>query len=341
MNILYIGPYRQYDYIGQQSLSHLSSIEKDISKIKKQVNLTCRPVYVDPSLREEAPNSIRAYENNIQSYYDVIIQYLPISYLCPIKISKNIAIPIVSSHLYNSENHENLFSILDEFDWVFLDDANTVKRKNKTNNILYSSFIDENTISSIQNKKYNIGYANDFFKFGFVGLYKYNKNIINTILLSFLTAFRNNDNVNLLFCLIGTEEDQKEIAAQYNKIKESLKINNQADNISILFNKLDLMNSMIAINTFDCLLSLNDDIKYTFYEKAAAHLNKKIISRATLELNSMPQEILVQKNDFGYCTNIKSSSLIDQMLDRYSNNSQTKSRTNQYPDFGNTICKIL
>lgn len=339
MNILYLGPYRQYDYIGQQSLAHLSSLEKAIAK--KSINITCRPVFIDASLKNDISNNIKNYENNIQAYYDLIIQYLPISYLCPIKTCKNIAVPIVSSHLYKSYNHENLYSILEEFDWVFVDDSDLIKRDNKNNTMFYSSTPDKETLSAIENKKYNIGYSNDFFKFGFIGLYKYNKNIINLLLSSFLTAFRNNDNVFLVLCLVGTEEDQKELTTQYAKIKQSLQINNQADNVSLIFNKLDLNNSMIAINTFDCFLSLNDDIKYTYYENIANILNKKIVSRSNLILNTVPQEILVRTNDFGYCTDIDAADLITKMIEQYKKQKVTKTKNNQYPDFGNTICKIL
>jgi hypothetical protein len=341
MNTLYIGPYRQFDYVGQQSIEHITAIENELIKKNKDFSLTCRPIFLDPSAKAEIPSNITAYESNIQEQYDIIIQYLPLTYLCPINISKNIAIPILSPSLYGANNHENLFSILDEFNWVFIDDPNLIKKDNKTNHILYSSNINKKTLESIKNKTYNIGYMNSFFKFGFIGSYKTNIGIINKIILSFLTAFRNNDNVALILCLLGTEEDQKEITMSLARTKELLKINNQIDNVYLLFNKLDITNSLIGINTFDCYLSLNEDIQFTMYERVCQSLENSLISRSSLESIKTPQEILVKTNDFGYCTGISSVDLIEKMIHKIDSNNNKKNKNNSYPDFGKMICKIL
>ena len=47
MNILYIGPYRQIDYVGQLSRIHIESIKRCL---KSSDNLITRPVYLDSSL---------------------------------------------------------------------------------------------------------------------------------------------------------------------------------------------------------------------------------------------------------------------------------------------------
>jgi len=344
MNILYIGPYRQFDYLGQQSLSHISALKK-VSETNKGIDLTCRPIFLDPSLRCPIEQSISSYESNIKDTYDLIIQNLPISYLSPITETKNIAMPIVSPALYGVEKHDYLFSVLEKFNWVFLDDSNNIKVKNKNNHILYSYSNDESHLAKIKDKAYNIGYMNHCYKFGFIGIYKNNTNIIYALLLCFLTAFRNNDNVVLILNLLGTENDQKEISEKYIQLKKSLKIINQIDNVHMIFNSIDATNSSIALNTFDCYISLNDDTKYSYYEKLSNKLNKTYISKSTLKLDTIPQEELIVTNDYGYCSDISYGDLADSMVTKYSNHKngvRTKSsKSNEYPSLENMLCKIL
>lgn len=345
MNILYIGPYRQFDYLGQQSLSHISALEK-VAKTNSEISLTCRPIFLDASLKSSMEQeNIASYESNTKNEYDLIIQNLPVSYLSPTAETKNIAIPIVSPALYNTEKHDHLFSVLEKFNWVFLDDPNSIKTKNKNNHILYSCDENESHVENVKDKIYNIGYMNNSYKFGFIGIYKNNTSIIYGILLCFLTAFRNNDNVTLILNLLGTENDQKEISEKYTQLKKSLKIVNQIDNVHMIFNTIDLVNSSIALNTFDCYISLNDDTKYSYYEKLSTKLNKTYISKSTLKLDTIPQEELIISNDYGYCSDISYGDLVDTMIAKYTNyknNSRSKSsKNNEYPSFEKMLCKIL
>jgi len=334
MNILYIGPYRQFDYLGQVSNSHINSI-KEYSK-DTNISLTCRPIYVDSMSRERTQSSIIEYhENNIKEYYDIIIQNVPLSYLSIIGTTKNIAVPIVSSCLYDTE-HDDLFCILDDFNYVFLEDTKTISRKNN-NIMLYTNEISKSLYDI--DKRYNIGYINNFFKFGFIGYYKPNKNIIYSIILSFLTSFRETEEKALIFHLLGSDNDQKELNDEYNNIKKLLNINNQIENVFFIFNKIDLENSMISLNTFDCYLSMNEDTRYSMYEKISLDLGKTILSRSNVSLLKSPQEILVNTYDYGNIGNIDNADLVIKM--KMATENKIKNKINSYPSFGKTICKIL
>jgi hypothetical protein len=335
MNILYIGPYRQIDYIGQVSLCHINSIKRSIKVTDK---LITRPIYLDTSLAVVEPK----YDTEVcgVSPLDVIIQYLPINFIAIQKNTKSIAIPIIDPKL-NTISGDYEYKKLNWFNKVLVEDD---KNKSLLKNAGLESSIDiyEEKIEDENGQRFNLETLTTAYKFGFIGQYQSNKQIIQKIIHAFCIASRyQQDNVLYLF-LRGSDKDKEELDKILSEVKKQLKIPDYIHRIHIIFGMWDTKESVTALNSIDCFISLNDDYRYLLYEKffisSNTHSNRFIINRQNT--NTIETPIASLSNEYEYKNTlsvISTQDLINKILSAKS--SQQKHKKTEYKSLGSILCK--
>lgn len=340
MNILYIGPYRQLDYIGQASRLYLRSILDQAKKKNDNVKLHARSVCIEPNLLSKDYDGLYEKFDKSIDEYSMIVQHLPPEYLSIQKSCYNIAIPIVDARLIDASNNY-YYSQLNEFDYVLIDNIRTkefLKRSNiKTKLDIFSEHIipDPRTL----NQRYNLGEINNLFKFGFIGPYKSNEQIIQKLILSYTIAFRSDIKTHLVLFLRGTAQDKSDIEKFYNSSRKRLNIVNDENRISFIFNDLNETESSVAINTLDCYLSINDDIQYVLYENYAMSSKKLVLSNKDISIIKTPAIDIGDHYSSGDIIGSLTTEDIMQKMLLAANNNHKRSKSPDYPKLGAFICK--
>lgn len=346
MNLLYIGPYRQYDYMGQTSRILLHSIKEKL--YYRNHSVYSRPVYIDTTtIDRRIPKYIEQNEifPNNPINWSAIIQNLPVEFLAVQNFTKNIAIPILNNQLVKTSLNNSCFKKLNLFDAVIVENDNQKNLLLKSglntkilvcNEKITDGLIDDN----IKNKQFDLGVLNNNFIFSFIGSYRANKNIIEKLIMAFLVSFRAETDNTLFLLLRGTSEEQKELADFYNQIKQKLNIINM-DPVVFSFGSLELNECIAAINTCSCFLSINNDIQYAIYEKYAQSLDKKVVSKYSLDIVNTPAlgvGLLYDIEDV--IGSIGTMSLVEKLKSIKLNNI-TKNNSNNHKSIGEIICNIL
>ena len=346
MNLLYIGPYRQYDYMGQTSRILLHSIKEKCSYNNHKVY--SRPLYIDfGSVDEKMPEYIKKDETfpSDSTNWSGIIQHMPVEFLSSQSFTKNIAIPILNNQLAKTSLNNNNFRKLNLFDHVLVENDNQKNFLLKSgittkisvyNEEIKTDYIDHN----LRNKQFDLGSLNNNFVFAFIGSYSSNQNIIHKLIVSFLVAFRSEPKNTLFFLLKGTSEDKEELMKFYNETKQKLNILD-INPVIFSFGSLQLQESIACINTCSCYLSINDDVAYNMYEKYAQSINKPIISKYNLEVTHTPglgvgyfydiEDVIGSINTMSLTYKLKSIQSDNKILKNKSNNKSV----------GEIICNIL
>jgi hypothetical protein len=290
-NIIYIGPYRQYDYVGIASELHIRSIIKSIDLKKHKLFL--RPLYLSNDAIKK-PNSIDwlIYETlpDILENETYVIQHAPVEYLSSQSLWRSIAIPVLNPQLHKASKYNDI-SRLNRFDQIII--SNDYEK----NLLLKSEISAPSAISQydptpyldtdIANKKYDFGLLEQqMYYYGFIGPYKDNISIIQQIIVAFSLASRALPNCKLVFFLRGTQQDKNEIEKFYDSTSSIIK--NQNHNIQFIFGYLDTVSSFTAINSIDCLLSLNLDVQQSVFENYASYNSKTVISRHNINVETSP-----------------------------------------------------
>jgi len=347
MTTIFIGPYRQYDYMGQLSKIYLESIHRAF--IIKKMSIIGRPLYIDDLSVTQDDTGILNFIENIPEKFQLnsLIQHAPVEYLSIQKSVKNIAIPIIDNRISKVSYNQN-YQKLNSFDYVLVDndhDKTILIRSNITSPIVvFDESFSDKEISQHSNKRYNLGEKiGDNFIFGFIGTYKQNISIIQKIINSFLISFRSYANVNLLICCKGTEQDKKDLENYYKETKQKLKIIDY-DNIVFIFNGLETESVIASLNTFDCFLSLNDDYSQYLYEKYFVKSEKNIINKHNTTSIQIPAISIDTSNDLeDLMTSIPTADLCKKMIDikNQQNNKNNRMKKNNNKNLGETICHIL
>lgn len=336
MNILYIGPYRQIDYIGQVSNAHIGSI---LRHIKPSDKLITRPVYIDTSLVKNDEKTIN--ESITCEKIDIIIQYLPIDFIAIKTDVKNIAVPIIDPKL-NNIAHDNEYKKLNLCNKILVDEE---KHKHMLKLCGIKSAIDlyEEKLETDNPQKFNLDLIEKNYKFGFIGHYQNNKLIIQKIIQAFLLASRHQNNITLHLFLRGSDQHKQEIDNYIIKTKEQLMIPSYHNKIYPLFGIWNQQESLIALNSIDCFVSLNDDYRYLLYEKyfttnKESEQYKFLINRQNVQTIETP--VLPITNIYEYkntLTSVITQDLCSKLLSAQS--SQQKNKKTDYSSLGNIICK--
>jgi hypothetical protein len=277
------------------------------------------------------------------------MQHAPIEYLAIQKYAKNIAIPILNNRVSKMPNNQN-YHKLNLFDAILVESEhhkNLLIKSNISSPIaVFDESLSDKNISTHINKTYNLGEKNsNTFVFGFIGPYKQNVSIIQKIITSFLMAFRSSADVALVMSCRGTEEDKKELDSYYNNLKKKLSIIDY-NRIIFIFNSLDTECVIASLNSFNCLLSINDDYSQYLYEKYMTSKAGDIINRHNLENIQIPPTIINESYDIDdTLISISTMDLCQKMKDiqnqQHSSNKHHKIKKNNNKNLGETICHIL
>lgn len=334
MNILYIGPYKQTDYIGVMSLLHIHSIKQYLSQSDK---LITRPIYLDTNFISNL--SIDA-EHGTANHFDMIIQYLPVDFLAITTNTKNIAIPIFDPKLCRLID-DSKYSVLNLCDKILIDEER-YKNILRSYNIQKSIEIYEEHIPENHTQKFDLDPIQDSYKFGFIGKYQSNKQIIQKIILAFLLNYRTNNNTKLYFFLTGNEQDRRDAEDQVAKIKKDLSIPEYIRPIHCLFELWEHKNITIALDSLNCFISLNDDYRYVLYEKFfmsnAIDTKKFLINRQNISIIETPVINISHISEYNNTlSSIYTKDLIDKM--KSAPQAQQKNKKNNFNCLGHILCK--
>ena len=338
MNILYIGPYRQIDYVGQMANLHIDSIRASMKNTDK---LSTRPIYFDPSLA--SPSSI-VYdtENTQMEHIDVTVQYVPIDFVAIRQGFKNLAVPMIDPKLQNI-SQDYSYDILNSVDKIILDDD---KNKTLIKNYGITAPIEmyEEKIIDSKKQKFNLDTINKYYKFGFIGQYRTNKQIIQKIIHAFFLYYRNNTECKLYFFLRGSDQEKIELDQTVSQIKKDLNIPEYINCINSIFGLWNQEETLAALSSINCYISLNDDYRYLAYEKFFINSvleesgNRFLISRQNIDCIETP--IVSLSSSCEYNNSINSVHTQD-LYRKISNapNAPIKRKKAEYSSLGSIVCK--
>lgn len=274
MNILYIGPYRQNSLSGM----HSSCILQTLIASKKH-NVVSRPIYISQcSNITEIPALILDAEKNATADIDCVVQHIPVAFANKCySINRNIIIPIIGSKRLSRQEQ----SILSTFDSIFVDnklDSNKMNKNlgssaaKKIKNFDYDIFA-----NPINNQLYDLGVLSCLNKLYFIGKASENVDYLNSLIKSFVKQNYSN-NLALILYLVDINPQDKDIIE--NNIKTIYKNYNKQfilNKIMIVPIESRLNNLIIAHNTCDIFIDLQNRTSNTLHTKIAKALNKKIL----------------------------------------------------------------
>lgn len=207
LNVLYLGPYKQYDGIGHACKRYIDAISADLN-----IHLCIRPLFFSANLdlhKDEVSNYIE-FENNYCDKYDILIQHgIPEFFEYNSHFGKNIGIVEIETTNLKHSTWVDKINLMDEI-WVgSLASKDTLKAAGVT------------TVIKIVPQPYNLQKYNktnydDFFYFQkpedrpyifyTIGQYE-EKNNIEAIIKAYLMEFSNIDNTKL-FIKTGSHDMQ-------------------------------------------------------------------------------------------------------------------------------------
>lgn len=315
MNILYIGPYRQADTLGYESLNFLLNLSETGHTIHS------RAIWYSNSSAKHKPEIIRILKkledctDNIK--YDLLIQHGRINDLTyTSKIAKHIYWPVLDKIIpdqcmidkYQILQRYGSFLSSNKFNQFVLDYAKITNRLCITDTI------------HLGLKNQNI----TTFKLGVYQRYKKyytlvdhsDEKEIKQLIVSFIREFNRQDNV-LMICMYNISQD---ILDMYNafikKTYSSLKINHSINKILIVPIDNTLTSILSAHNTGDIFINLHDNISINY--NLAIAFDKPII------VNESDKLIVWDSQDLHHNGIIKSSKDMDlnasYLISNYQNN---------------------
>lgn len=194
-NILYIGPYKEYNGLGQSSRRWINCLSSN-----NNINLKIHPIFFTKSSTKIPidDSEYTKYENNQLDYYDYVIQHgYPEMLVYDKKFGINIGIVEIETRSIFRSGWKNQLNLMDQI-WV------------NSNNAIFA--LDEIGVikpTILQPEPYNLDlYKKSYdpfftdkskdspFIFYTIGQYSEKKNIKN-IILAYLLEFNKNDNVRL------------------------------------------------------------------------------------------------------------------------------------------------
>jgi hypothetical protein len=332
-NILYLGPYKQVNYLGQCSLRNLYEILQ-----LESVNVVSKHISVDNSDVLDTSHIIPKHHESIDnvSGIDMIIQNLPTSFISSNFYAKNVVIPFVDPYIDYSNS--NMFS---HFDMVLIDDQySRDKIKNKHTKIEIYDQQPPIILNSCNTEKYSLGAYSNLYKFGFIANYQKEVTFLQKLIQSFLTTFRASNKVSLYLLVTATDQERAELESSYEDIKKSLSMIGY-DKIVFMYNNCDHMDSIRFLNSLDCYISLNSYTKYSMYEKYCTQINRSYITHK--DINSLNMPIMPTKTvtdlKSKYCS--PTSDSVSQALTQSLNKQIYRKNKNTNQTLSNLICKLI
>lgn len=268
MNALFIGPYRQINNIGILSRLYM----QDLGRCSNQ--LMSRPVYL--GTQPKYISNDLSYEKSI-SNIDTIIQNLPIDMLVTEYKKNNIAIPIIGNKKFSQKE----ISLLDQFDHVLIDDPmNYQILSNVLNNV---SFIKpeisyDKLKLSAGTKKFNLGIHNHYKKMYLIADYNTNTDLVDNVIIQFSALLSKYRNISLILFLSGLDQQSSSLLeSKIRTIYEKFSLKTETIHIIMIGSELDEEAHIIAHNTGDIFLNLNDFPRNSLNFYLAESLDKKVL----------------------------------------------------------------
>jgi len=268
MNSLYIGPYRQIDNLGILSRLYLQDFSSVSSKImSRPFYLSMHPKYLGGQLNSE---------NNIENI-DTIIQNLPIDMLVSDYKKTNIAIPIIGNKRFSDKD----IAKLNKFNYVLVDDPYAYEElSSKLNNTFFikPNISYEKIKFAVGNKRFNLSIHNHYKKVYLVADYSSNSDLIDTIILQFSALLSKYRNLSLVLFLSGLDQQTSSLLeSKIRTIYEKFSLRTDTVHIIMIASELDEESHLIAHNTGDIFLNLNDFPRNSLNFYLAESLNKPVL----------------------------------------------------------------
>lgn len=320
MNSLYIGPYRQVDNLGILSRLYLQDFASISSKMmSRPVYLNMHPKFLGGQLDSE---------NNIENL-DTIIQNLPIDMLVSDYKKTNIAIPIISNKRFSPKD----IAKLNKFNYVLVDDPCAYEELSSNLNV--NVFFIKPNISyekiklAAGNKRFNLGIHNHYKKVYLVADYSSNVDLIDTIILQFSSLLSKHRNLSLVLFLSGIDQQTSSLLeSKIRTIYEKFSLRTDTMHIIMIASELDEESHVVAHNTGDIFLNLNDFPRNSLNFYLAEALNKPV-----LDLSDIDKCVINYRNNTYSEDGINIAdpcSLSHYMARAISNNSHTENFKSQY-----------
>lgn len=332
-NILYLGPYKQPNYIGQAALRNLHELSQveNLNIIAKHIPVDSNDLFDTDSILPQLVSSLDEITN-----LDGIIQNLPLDFLAINHYVPNIIIPFINPYIQYTNT-----DILSHYTAVLVDDIKLKEQiQNKSTNVEVYEQQSPLILNQCHKERYNIGSYDHLYKFGFMGLYAKESSIIQKLIQAFLTTFRTNDDVSLCILVTATDKEKSELEAFYADIKQSLKITNY-DKIIFMFNNCNHMDSIRFINNLNCYLSLNSYTKYVMYEKYCKQYNIAYITHKDVSHIQMPIIPILTIDDIQLKQNSLTTDSISKTLLQSINNTSVHRSKNTNKSLSDLVCKII
>lgn len=266
MNIFYIGPYRQNDFDGLESRNIIKSIAK-------KHDIFVRPIYYNGvDLIANLDNDINKYEDSDLKNYDCLIQHVrPIDCLHTQQFNKNILIPIIEDYDFVDYFIDyTIDKVLLDYDSLFAD-----KYSQKSEHFDYDLYIDN------PKQIFDIGPLSAFKKFYFIGEYKHNKDIIFSLIRSFISL---KDSISseyalVLFAINISQSDLNTIQSYIHESYKTLGAVNTISKIVLIPIAMNAEQILSAHASADICLNFNNKPRTQINKKIAISLNKTIIDK--------------------------------------------------------------
>ena len=302
MNSLYIGPYRQVDNLGILSRLYLQDFASISSKMmSRPVYLNIHPKYLGGQLDSE---------NNIENL-DTIIQNLPIDMLVSDYKKTNIAIPIISNKRFSPKD----IAKLNKFNYVLVDDPCAYEELSSNLNV--NVFFIKPNIHNHYKKVY------------LVADYSSNVDLIDTIILQFSSLLSKHRNLSLVLFLSGIDQQTSSLLeSKIRTIYEKFSLRTDTMHIIMIASELDEESHVVAHNTGDIFLNLNDFPRNSLNFYLAEALNKPV-----LDLSDIDKCVINYRNNTYSEDGINIAdpcSLSHYMARAISNNNHTENFKSQY-----------
>lgn len=280
MNILYIGPYRQENIVGYESLNFLLDL------YDTEHSIVARSVFYERSQAKHNPiilnilNKLETYRENIK--YDLLIQHGDINSITySSKIPKHIYWPIINNIVPDTGSIEK-YKILEKYGFYIYKNKITqfilehidIKRQ-----IFVPQHISKYLISNQNLAKFNLGIYQRYQKY-YTVVDKSDEHIIKNLIVSFIRRFNQQDKI-LMICIHNVTQDILEMYNTFIKnIYALFKINYSITKILIMPIDNTLDSILYAHNTGDIFIDTHQNLHYGLANKF-----KKTIITNTANLN--------------------------------------------------------
>jgi hypothetical protein len=306
-NILYIGPYRYNNILGIASRTIIEELNKN-----NNVNITTKNVFLENPYENKTLVNYNNFEKQILAKYDIIIQNTrPNMMAIDFEMSpKNIAIPIMDYFLSASDIDK-----LKKFSEVYTDDYSSLDTLN-TNKIEAKVFShDVRPINS--NDTTNLSYHNLNKKFYFIGNYYKNQNIINKIIVSFVTSFRSKNDTSLILAL--TDDDitktETQVSSNIQDIFNRMNFNPMLSPIKFIVQPLSIEQLHTIHRSCDVYFDIKDSYDTGLNRQLALIYGKQLIDIRCLKTVDVPIIDIKDENTNKFRKSILTESIIKKISD--------------------------